>query len=234
MKISLNTDLLKDTRLEMLDVLVLSTVDTISVQNQANTNLSQLSFVTNKSTDNVLNSLRKLKSLNYIDCDLSEFDKRVDADKLVSIKVTFNEQAVIIVQKVDKDAEQEAQKNKLLEQALEANEITEQEDYVNVTKEIITFLNNKTKQTFRPTTQSYQKLVYNLLNDGYSKDIIKQVIEQKAREWIEGPNKKYLRPNTLLSEEHFDEYYNELNLTPVSHLDKYKVDTSKEDIMKGW
>ena len=79
--------------------------------------------------------------------------------------------------------------------------------------EIISYLNQKTGKDFRHNTRATVKLVEARLNDGYSVDDFKKVIDNKCAEWLGTEQAQYLRPETLFAPSHFESY---LNQKPVS------------------
>ena len=80
-----------------------------------------------------------------------------------------------------------------------------------VTK-IIVYLNEKTGRAYRPQTNAIRKIIQARLNEGYSFDDFKLVIDDKTREWkgkktADGRDMSlYLRPQTLFAPSHFEEY----------------------------
>lgn len=86
-------------------------------------------------------------------------------------------------------------------------------------KEIITYLNEKTGKKLRWDVKSNQKEIKARLNEGYTLDDFKTVIDKKYHEWGRKPTKEelqrgvndmriYLRPKTLFGS-NFDVYLNQ-------------------------
>ena len=77
------------------------------------------------------------------------------------------------------------------------------------TAEIIGYLNKRVGTHYRATTRKTQALIKARLNEGFTVDDFKQVIDNKAEEWL-GNQKmaKYLRPETLFGTK-FEGYLNE-------------------------
>lgn len=79
----------------------------------------------------------------------------------------------------------------------------------NTTKEVVTYLNDKTGKSFSPSTKSTQKHVSARLKEGFTADDFKSVIDKKVSDWGNDPNmSKYLRPETLFGTK-FESYLNE-------------------------
>ena len=77
-------------------------------------------------------------------------------------------------------------------------------------EEIINFLNEKTGNNYRADSKQTQRYINARLNDGYTVDNFKKVIEVKTKDWLTDPKmRKYLRPKTLFSAENFESYLNE-------------------------
>jgi len=72
---------------------------------------------------------------------------------------------------------------------------------------IISLLNNTLTTNFKITSAKTRTLILARLKDGFTFEDFKSVIESKYHEW-KGDQKmsKYLRPSTLFSETHFEEY----------------------------
>ncbi|EEU27543.1 conserved phage C-terminal domain-containing protein [Lactobacillus crispatus] len=85
-------------------------------------------------------------------------------------------------------------------------------------KEIIDYLNSKTRKHLDYRTKSYQRLIRGRWNDNVRKDKtpeqkladFKKVIDNKAFDW-QGDAKmwNYMKPSTLFAPSHFDEYLNQ-------------------------
>lgn len=75
--------------------------------------------------------------------------------------------------------------------------------------EIIRYLNEKTGKDFRHSTKATVSLIEARLNDGYSLDDFKKVIDNKVAEWKDTDQEQYLRPETLFRPSHFESYLNQ-------------------------
>ncbi|MEV9641027.1 conserved phage C-terminal domain-containing protein [Mammaliicoccus sciuri] len=75
---------------------------------------------------------------------------------------------------------------------------------------VVEYLNLKTGKQFKTNASSTRRLVNARLNEGYSVEDIKRVIDSKTTEWL--PDQKfrnYLRPSTLFNASNFENYLNE-------------------------
>lgn len=76
-------------------------------------------------------------------------------------------------------------------------------------KTIVGYLNEKTKSTYRTTTRETKRLIKARLNEGFTVDDFKTVIDKKTAVWFnDSKMKNYLRPTTLFGPK-FEEYLNE-------------------------
>jgi len=113
------------------------------------------------------------------------------------------------------------------------NEIDNNNNKLSIYKEIISYLNEMTKSSFRVNNKSTQKLIDARLNEGYSVSDLKLVIKDKTDEWMhkvgvpdwqkDKDMTKYLRPSTLFKASKFEEYLQKA--LKSQHLpEKNKVD----------
>lgn len=81
--------------------------------------------------------------------------------------------------------------------------------YLDIYKDIINYLNIKTNNSYRYTTKKYQTLIHARIEEKYSIDDLKKVVDIKCSEWLGTDMEKYLRPETLFASSHFDSYLNQ-------------------------
>ena len=83
---------------------------------------------------------------------------------------------------------------------------------------IISYLNNKSGKKFKSSTDKTKDCIKARLNDGFSVDDFKKVIDVKCDEWVGSDMEKYIRPETLFSNK-FEGYLNqESNTTNKSKM----------------
>lgn len=75
-------------------------------------------------------------------------------------------------------------------------------------QEIITYLNNQTGKQFRWNTPKTKALMQARLNEGFTVEEFKQVIEIKCKQWLTSDYFNYLRPATLFGSK-FEGYLQE-------------------------
>jgi uncharacterized phage protein (TIGR02220 family) len=123
------------------------------------------------------------------------------------------------------DEEQIFLKEKLNELAAERDKVVPLQDQA---KEILTFLNKKTKCRFR-LEDTNVKLVLNRLKSGASADECRAVIARKYRDWHGTEMQKYLRPATLFNSIKFEQYLGECVVEGVVH-EEIIQEGSQDDI----
>lgn len=77
--------------------------------------------------------------------------------------------------------------------------------------EIINYLNEKTRKSFKPTTGQTKRLITARWKDGFSIDDFKAVIDTMAKQWLGNEKmERYLRPETLFGTK-FEGYLQQRN-----------------------
>ena len=74
--------------------------------------------------------------------------------------------------------------------------------------EIIDYLNSKAHTNYRATTEKTKSLIRARINEGFTTDDFKSVIDKKCRTWLNNDYEKYLRPETLFGTK-FEAYLQE-------------------------
>lgn len=74
-------------------------------------------------------------------------------------------------------------------------------------KYIVDYLNEKAVCSYKPTTPKTQQLIRARVNEGFTEDDFKRVIDNKVAEWKGTDMEKYLRPETLFGTK-FEGYLN--------------------------
>jgi len=86
--------------------------------------------------------------------------------------------------------------------------------------EIIDYLNLKTGKSYKHTTKKTQSLIKARLNEHFTVDDFKKVIDNMCAKWIGTKWEEFLRPNTLFAGK-FDDY---LNQTPTKSETRERID----------
>ena len=74
---------------------------------------------------------------------------------------------------------------------------------------IISYLNERLGTAYRPEGKAIERLINGRLDEGYTVDDFKKVIDNMVSEWGDDEKmQQYLRPSTLFTATHFPEYLN--------------------------
>lgn len=99
--------------------------------------------------------------------------------------------------------------------------------------EIIDYLNKKTGKKFSNSTASTRKSINARINEGFTVDEFKKVIDVKTKDWLNTDMNKYLRPATLFGTK-FESYLNEsVNQQPTPPNNPSTKSTQTFDINEG-
>lgn len=79
---------------------------------------------------------------------------------------------------------------------------------LDIIKDIIDYLNNKTNSKFKYTTKTTKEKIIARLNEGYVLDDFIDVIDKKHKEWVGTEWEKFLCPETLFGTK-FEKYLNQ-------------------------
>ncbi len=90
---------------------------------------------------------------------------------------------------------------------LKAEEIKNKE----IVEEIVAYLNEKANKHFSPKSKETIKFINGRLSEGYSKEDLKAVIDNRVEKWLNDEKmNEYLRPSTLFRPSKFEAYYNDV------------------------
>ncbi len=100
--------------------------------------------------------------------------------------------------------------------------------YVGAYKQVIDYLNKKANSNYKHTSKSNQSHIRARINEGYTIDDFKKVIDIKCDEWLGTDWEKYLRPNTLFGTK-FECYLNQKAKTKSANRKDYSHLISNRD-----
>ena len=75
--------------------------------------------------------------------------------------------------------------------------------------EIISYLNDKLGTRYRPNSGAASKHIPSRLEEGFTVEDFKTIIDKKYDDWHGTEWEKFLRPNTLFAPSHFEDYLNQ-------------------------
>ena len=88
------------------------------------------------------------------------------------------------------------------------NEIDNNNNKLSICKEVISYLNLKTKKNFKVDTASHQKFIKARLKEGYVLEDFKKVVDIMVAKWKGTEYEQYLQPQTLFGNK-MDNYLNQ-------------------------
>nr|DAW41469.1 MAG TPA: hypothetical protein [Caudoviricetes sp.] len=176
-----------------------------NVANLANDNFAKQS-VANLANDN----FAKQSVANLADKD-KEHDKDIDKDLKENIYSRAGSTAC--VESDTESVQDESKEEPRPEQAKKPQKAKESKADKEA-GEVIDYLNIRTGSSYRATTEANIKPIRARLNDGFSVEDCKKVIDIKAGQWLNTEQSKYLRPETLFRPSKFEGYLNECRGKP--------------------
>lgn len=149
--------------------------------------------------------------------NLTEKENIKEKEKTENIRsLTENTPSLLETSKnIETSKEQKPTKQK----SLKAEKIKNKE----IVEEIIAYLNEKANKHFKATNKEAIKFINGRLSEGYSKEDLKAVIDNRCEKWLNDEKmNEYLRPSTLFRPSKFEAYFNDAIST------KQKAITEKE------
>lgn len=174
---------------------------------QTITSIQNLADETGLSVQNVRTGLRKLQLTGEITCKPTSKFTLITVENYTKYQACTN----------DANTQINTQPNKRLTNNQQTtNNKQEEKEYkknknLNIVRNVIEHLNYVTGKKYSYKTDSYIKLINARLSEGYTESDLIKVIDNKNAEWKGSKYEQYLRPQTLFSKGHFDDY---LNSTP--------------------
>ena len=111
--------------------------------------------------------------------------------------------------------------------------ICSEKDLVTISS-VVDYLNEKASKRFKPNTDATMNILQERIEEGYTLEDFKLVIDIKTEQWLDNPQfRNYLQPSTLFKAEKFENYLNEAPAETTS-TSECEVYTSPElDFGKG-
>jgi len=76
-------------------------------------------------------------------------------------------------------------------------------------KEVLDYLNTKAKTNYSINSAKNKEHISARLKEGWSIEVLKEVIDKKIADWANSPMEKYIRPMTLFNSSKFESYVNQ-------------------------
>ena len=177
---------------------------------QAKSNNAKQS-VANLANDN----FAKQSVANLADKD-KEHDKDIDKDLKENI---YSRAGSTTCAESEPEPVDDAKEELRSEQPKKSKKAKETKADVDVT-EVIEYLNAKTDSAYKASSKANISVIRARLNDGYTVEDCKKVVDTKAGQWLNNPDMvKYLRPETLFRPSKFEGYLNECRGKPSIRVD---------------
>ena len=95
--------------------------------------------------------------------------------------------------------------------ATETKETKENDDDVyDLVKDVIEYLNEKTGSRYRSKSGVVNRYIIPRINEGYTLEDFKKVIDNKVADWKGTDMEQFIRPSTLFAPSHFEDYLNQV------------------------
>lgn len=116
---------------------------------------------------------------------------------------------------------------------IKKNNIIEQSSTLSAIKEIVDYLNLKAGTSYKHTTKDTQKHIKARLDEGYSVDDFKKVIDNRVSKWKGTDMQDYLRPSTLFTPTNFENYLNSKEQV-TNQNNQNSIKTDNNDLYYGY
>lgn len=106
-----------------------------------------------------------------------------------------------------------------------------------ITLDVVTYLNEKANTNFKPCTDKTKRCIKARVNEGFTLEDFKKVIDKKVNEWMGTEFQQYLRPETLFGTK-FEGYLNAKEVKPKGNRfnqmihSEYDFDAIEKEILK--
>lgn len=100
----------------------------------------------------------------------------------------------------------------------------DKEEEKEIYKYIVEYLNEKAGTNYKPSSKKTQTLIHARINEGFTVDDFKKVIDNKCADWLGNEFEKFLRPETLFGTK-FESYLNAPTKKPQTNT--FSFDESK-------
>lgn len=91
------------------------------------------------------------------------------------------------------------------------------DEHAEITEQVVAYLNMKANVHYKPSTKETQRHIHARLDDGYTLEDFKTVIDNKVADWKGTEYEKFLRPNTLFAPSKFESYLNQKSNTSTGN-----------------
>ena len=140
---------------------------------------------------------------------LDAYEKRKERDRLYQQKKREAQKLMITISNKSTDESTDKSTDKSSDVvALEEDKEKDKEKEIYIYSSIVDYLNLKANTKYRSSSNKTKSLIKARINEGYSEEDFKKVIDNKTDEWLNTDMEKYLRPETLFGPK-FESYLNQ-------------------------
>lgn len=101
--------------------------------------------------------------------------------------------------------------------------------------EVISYLNAQAQKKYRANSKDTLRIVKARIREGVSVEQLKYVIDVKTAEWLNNPDmNKFLRPSTLFTAKHVEEYGNQKIIKPRGSYGNYGQQEEPPRTREDW
>ena len=143
--------------------------------------------------------LERVRELTRLRVNKHREAKRLECNATCNVTVTQSN-GTDIDKEVDKEKEINILSDKQKKQL--ADNMTP------ITLDVVTYLNEKANTNFKPCTDKTKRCIKARVNEGFTLEDFKKVIDKKVNEWMGTEFQQYLRPETLFGTK-FEGYLNQ-------------------------
>ena len=170
---------------------------------------------------NIIKPILKNDLVNYEDKNVKMYEfanKRWQSKENVSMNMNANDcksihkDSVIVNDNVNVIVND----NDVSKDTNNINRSSKLDRYADLRKQILDYLNDSIGSHYRDC-KANKRLIDSRLDDGYTLEDFKHVIDVKSYQWKDSDLQKYLRPETLFCASHFESYLNEEKQTGVKN-----------------
>ena len=135
---------------------------------------------------------------------LDSYEKKKERDRLYRQERRASQKALI---KESSDRSLDGSSDKSSDVVVSDKELEGEREKENIYKYIVEYLNGKTGASYKSTTKKTKACIHARLQEGFTVDDFKTVIDKKYEEWKGTEFEQYLRPETLFGTK-FESYLN--------------------------
>ena len=182
--------------------------------NNAKQSIANLANATTDIANLANDNFAKQSIANLADKD-KEHDKDKDIDKDLKENIYSRAGSTACIESDTESVQDEPKGEPYPEQAKKSKKAKETKADKEAI-EVIDYLNAKTGSAYKASSKANISVIRARLNDGYTVEDCKKVIDTKAGQWLTNPDMvKYLRPETLFRPSKFEGYLNECRGKPT-------------------